>query len=429
MISVMKDEPKSRRDRKLSTIAKITLLFVVFVDLIGQGLVFPILNALIMEPGSGFLAHSMTESTRSFYYGLVIGCFFLSWFLGVVYVSKLSDSIGRKNALLICLGGALIGYALTILSLYFNSLLLLIIGRSITGFTAGNQPIAQAAMIDGSTDAADRDRNMGYIITGVSFGLVGGPIIGAVLSNHALLGNFATLKTPFYGAFVIVLIAIALVTLFYKDTRTERIPFAFRPRDIVDSLVAVRNHPLVLRLMPVYSLFMIANVTFYVFVDNYLTSAFGYGVIGGSVAMVVIGFALAFSSTFLVKPVQERVSKTSIILASMIVMVICGLAFILIDNRFLIYLPPFFFYFFFGVSYPTLLGIFSASVGDEDQGWVMGVTTAVFCLAGGVMSLISGGLTSIDIRMPYFIVIVTAAVGVIVLLLTWRTEKMKSLLK
>lgn len=35
--------------------AKITLLFVVFVDLIGQGLVFPVLNGLIMEPDAGFL--------------------------------------------------------------------------------------------------------------------------------------------------------------------------------------------------------------------------------------------------------------------------------------------------------------------------------------------------------------------------------------
>jgi hypothetical protein len=40
-------------------------------------------------------------------YGLVIGMFFHAWFLGVIYVAKLSDAIGRKNALLICLSGAL----------------------------------------------------------------------------------------------------------------------------------------------------------------------------------------------------------------------------------------------------------------------------------------------------------------------------------
>ena len=72
----------------MTKIAKITLLFVVFVDLIGQGLVFPIINSLIMETKSGFLPENTPEGRRHFYYGLVIGCFFLSWFLGVVYVSK-----------------------------------------------------------------------------------------------------------------------------------------------------------------------------------------------------------------------------------------------------------------------------------------------------------------------------------------------------
>ena len=104
--------------------AKVTLLFVVFVDLIGQGLVFPIINSLIMDPASGFLPQHVSSAQRHVDYGLVIGIFFLAWFLGVVYVAKLSDSIGRKNALLICLGGALAGYAITIVSLLVFSDLL-----------------------------------------------------------------------------------------------------------------------------------------------------------------------------------------------------------------------------------------------------------------------------------------------------------------
>jgi MFS transporter, DHA1 family, tetracycline resistance protein len=55
----------------MSIAAKITLLFVVFVDLIGQGLVFPVLN--IMEPDAGFLPKDTPESVRHFDYGLVIG--------------------------------------------------------------------------------------------------------------------------------------------------------------------------------------------------------------------------------------------------------------------------------------------------------------------------------------------------------------------
>ncbi|MEM9254089.1 MAG: MFS transporter [Pseudomonadota bacterium] len=412
----------------MSTVAKITLLFVVFVDLIGQGLVFPIINSLLMLPDSGFLPKDTPDATRHFYYGLVIGCFFLSWFLGVVYVAKVSDSIGRKNALLICLGGALLGYALTILSLYLNSLLLLILGRSITGFTAGNQPIAQAAMVDASTDEADRDRNMGYIVTGISFGLVGGPLIGAALSSPALLGSAATLKTPFYGAFLMVLLAIIMVILFFKEARTERTAFKFRARDITDALIAVRYQPLVLKLLPVYSCFMIANVTFYVFTDNFLTSAFGYGVVGGSMAMVTIGVALALSSTFLVKPAQKRYSKHTILRVSLVTMVVCGLAFAFSPNGIISYVPVFFFYFFFGVAYPTILGLFSSSVSDSDQGWVMGVTTAVFCLFGGMMSLIGGGLMGIDIRLPYYIVIVAAVMGLIGTYRGWRAKDMEELL-
>ena len=57
-------------------IAKITLLFVVFVDLIGQSMVFPIINSLIMEPADGLLPPSALEATRHSDYGLVIGSFF-----------------------------------------------------------------------------------------------------------------------------------------------------------------------------------------------------------------------------------------------------------------------------------------------------------------------------------------------------------------
>ena len=48
----------------MTTMAKIALMFVVFVDLIGQGLVFPIINSLIMDPSSGFLPAGTTMDAR-----------------------------------------------------------------------------------------------------------------------------------------------------------------------------------------------------------------------------------------------------------------------------------------------------------------------------------------------------------------------------
>ncbi len=411
----------------MSPMARITLMFVVFVDLIGQGLVFPIINAMLMQPQSGFLPADTSTAMRHVDYGLVIGAFFLAWFLGVVYVAKLSDAIGRKRALLICLFGALLGYAITILSVLLGSLWLLILGRAITGFTAGNQPIAQAAMVDASRDAAERDRNMGYIITGVSMGLVGGPLIGAALSDARIMGDWATLSTPFIGAFVLVLIAIVLVAICFHDLRQQRQPFVFRAGDLIDSLMRVRQHPLVLRLLPVYALFMISNVTFYIFIDNYLSAAFGYGITGGSVAMLVIGAALALSSTFGVAPMQARLNKRRIVGISLGLMLMSVLAFVALDSAWLVFVPPFVFYALFGVSYPTLLGLFSSAVGEAEQGWVMGVTTAVFCLAGGVMSLAGGGLMAVDIRLPFYISAGMAAAGLVLLLTTWRRADIRAI--
>ena len=411
----------------MSTIAKVTLLFVVFVDLIGQGLVFPIINSLIMEPTGDFLPKSAPDALRHIDYGIVIGSFFLAWFLGVVYVAKLSDSIGRKQTLLVCLGGALAGYALTIASFYLNSLWLLILGRVVTGFTAGNQPVAQAAMVDASVDDADRDLNMGYLMIGVSAGLVAGPIIGGVLTDKELLGGVASLDMPFYGAFVLVVICFGMVLVFFKDVRKEHEPFAFRPVEVFESLWRVTQRPLVLKLMPAFACFMVANVTFYIFVDNYLTSAFGYGTIGGSVAFLIIGIAVAFSGRYLVGPAQQRFDKQWIVGASLVVMMVSAIAYIASPVAALCYVPVFAFYLLFGVSYPTLLGLFSSSVSKDDQGWVMGVTVAVFTLAGGIMSLIGGGLMDVNIRLPFYVVIGTALLGLVFVTLTWGNPDIRKL--
>ncbi|MEM8730787.1 MAG: MFS transporter [Pseudomonadota bacterium] len=413
----------------MSGMAKFALMLVVFVDLIGQGLVFPVLNTMIMSPDGDFLSKDTSQAQRHFSYGLVIAVFFTSWALGVMYVSKVSDAIGRKKAILVCLFGALAGYALTIVAVMNNSMLLLLLGRAVTGFTAGNQPISQAAMIDASKDDAERDRNMGLIVAAISTGLVGGPIIGAILSQPALLGSWATTNTPFIGALVIVAFTMAMVVLFFHDIRTERTPFVFRPLDVVDSLLRIKEFPNVRKLLPVYTFFMVPNVTFYVFADNYLTSKFGYGIIGSSVVMVVIGIALATSSTFLVGPAQARFTKTQIVLSSLVVMALCAVGFVTVDNQYIVFVFPFLFYFFFGISYPTLLGLFSSTVAPTEQGWVMGVTTVVFTLAGGIMSLAGGTLMRIDINMPYYIVILTAGIGLLLLFTNWYKPAMKQLVR
>ena len=71
-------------------------------------------------------------------------------------------------------------------------------------------------------------------------------------------------------------------------------------------------------------------------------------------------------------------------------------------------------------AYPALLGTFSASVSDAEQGWIMGVTTAGFTLAAGIFSLIGGVMMAVDIRLPFYICIAAAIGALILMRYTWR---------
>jgi predicted MFS family arabinose efflux permease len=404
----------------MTALAKFALLAVVFVDLLGQGLVFPIINTLMMDPARSFLPVSTPETARHFNYGLVIGIFFLSWFLGAAYISRISDSIGRKNAIMICLFGALAGYAITIVSLFADSLWLLVLGRAITGFTAGNQPIAQAAMIDASRDDAEKARNMGIIVVGISAGLVGGPIIGGILSDKSIMGDIASISLPFYCALTLVVLTIVLVQLFFHDVREHREKLRIRPQDIFLALWKLREHPVVLRISLVFFFFQFANVTFYIFVDNYLTSRFQIGLLGTNIAMMILGIALATSSALFVAPAQKHFTKRKIVIAMICLMIVGALLYALAPHPVYCYFLIFVYYFGFGIAYPTILGIFSASVGEDEQGWVMGITVALFTLAAGITSFLGGDLMSIDIRSPFFVSCGAAVLALVLLLTTWN---------
>ena len=86
-------------------LGRFALLFVVFLDTMSQGLVIPILTSIILDPSQGFMPSHTTTAARQSDFGLVMAVFFLLWFLGAAYISKLSDFIGRKEGILICLSG------------------------------------------------------------------------------------------------------------------------------------------------------------------------------------------------------------------------------------------------------------------------------------------------------------------------------------
>jgi len=409
------------------SLSKFALLFVIFVDLAGQGVIIPLIDTLIMETDAAFLPPETSLQTRHFDYGLVIAVFYLSWFLGAVYVSKLSDSIGRKNGVLLCLAGALAGYVLTIVAIAVGSLWLMLLGRAVTGFTAGNQPIAQAAMADLSLDDADKTRNLGYCVSALSVGLVAGPLIAGVLSDRDLLGTVASLSLPFYFAMALVLVAIVLIVLFFEDKLATRAPLRVRPTEVFLLLWQIRKHPTVLRLSAAFFFFMFVWNTAYVFMDNYLTSRFSIGTFGASMATFVAGGALVLSSAFLVSYTSRRWTKQSIVLGCALVMVLMSLLYVFTSLPAISYLAIVPLAAAFAIGYATLLSLFSASVGEDRQGWVMGITTALWTFGAGLTSLVGGDAMGLDIRLPFYMAAASASLTIVLIVVLWQAPGVRDI--
>jgi hypothetical protein len=80
-----------------------------------------------------------------------------------------------------------------------------------------------------------------------------------------------------------------------------------------------------------------------------------------------------------------------------------------------------------GVGYPTFLGIYSASVDASEQGWVMGVATALFTLSAGIVSLVGGSLMALDMHAPFVIVVGSAVLTLLLAAVFWRGPALQRL--
>lgn len=396
------------------------LLFVVFLDLMNQGLVIPILTTTFLDPSQNFLPPLTSVAARHFDYGLVMGVFFLFWFFGAAYISKLSDFIGRKEGILICLAGNLLGYLLTILAFDLASFWLLLVARAISGFTAGNQPIAQAALVDLSESEAQKTRFLGYVLTALSAGLVVGPLIGGIFSERTLLGEFASLQLPFYVVSCLVIVNIILIVFCFHNERTERQPVRIRPLDVFLALWLVVKRPKILRLSLVYFFGQIGFYAYFLFIDDYFLSRFGFDTLENSVALAVLGVGMGLTGAFLVGPLNARYGKRTLVMVSLAVMAASAAGAVINPWPIMAYLLILPLVIAFAIYLPTTLTLYSSAVDESEQGWVMGVGVALFTLGAGSVSLLGGWLISIDIRFPFAIAAAASLLAVVLVMMLWR---------
>lgn len=403
------------------SIAKIALTMVVVVDVMGQGLAFPIFSVLLLSDQSTMLGSNTPQSTRQIYYGLLIGIFFLSWFFGSVYISKLSDTIGRKRGILICLLGTLSGYVLAAIAIATSSFWLLVLSRVITGFTAGNQPIAQAALVDLASDDTERSRNLGLVMLGAGIGLVSGPIIGGLFS----LGIFGSLALimPFIAGGILIALMIGIILFFFKETSTTSVPLQLHPTAVFSLIWEVTRRPVVLRISLAFLPYMLSFIAFYIFFDNALEVWFDYGTTGQSIGMLIMGAAMAVTSTIFLPRILGLGAPRTLIVLVITMEIAAILLFAAFHSPGIAFVCGAVMGVVHAIVFTEFLGLFSGSVEPENQGWVMGVTVALFTMASATASLVGGLIGSINFDGMFYFAAFAALLSLIVIALLWRSKQ------
>ena len=154
----------------------LAIIFVtVFIDLVGFGIVIPVLPLYTERFGASPLV-----------IGLLLGVYSAMQCLCAPLLGKLSDRIGRRPVLLLSLLGTAFGFLLMGLA---RSLPLLFAARIIDGATGGNISTAMAYIAD-VTPPAERSRRMGLVGAAFGLGFIFGPAIGGLLSHVSMGAPF-----------------------------------------------------------------------------------------------------------------------------------------------------------------------------------------------------------------------------------------------
>ena len=177
------------------------LFLVVFIDLVGFGLIIPLLP---------FYAEYFQASPDVV--GLVMATYSFTQFLAAPMWGRLSDRVGRRPVLLVSLAGAVVAYIGLGL---VDSLWMLFAARALGGAMAGNIAAAFAYVADVTTPE-NRARGMGLIGAAFGLGFIAGPAIGGILAGPDPIN--ADYQTPAFAAAGLSLAALALAAALLKES-------------------------------------------------------------------------------------------------------------------------------------------------------------------------------------------------------------------
>lgn len=363
------------------------------VDVIGFGIVIPILPFYVTEFGASPSTVTLLFASFSFF------AFVSSPMLGA-----LSDRIGRRPILIVSIMSTAIGWFVFAGA---RSIPFLFLGRIIDGAAAGNFSIAQSYLVDISENEKERTANLGIIgaIFGVGFML--GPIIGGALAkvSHAFpfwcAGGLATLN------------AVAAYFLLPETNVKRKMGSRFSLNPLAPIQRAIRDvelHPLYIT----WIMFAVANVSTQAVFALFVAKNFGFDAFATGLTFTAIGIVVAINQTVLLKRVWLRRFDDATLEKMMLWFLIVGLLLFVTKSIYLFALSVL----LNGTGQSVLRVVLTSQVAGaadpQSKGEKLGILSSFTAASMVIGPIVAGILFEVHDTLPYVAAATCLAFGLII---------------
>ena len=352
------------------------ILVTLFLDILGIGIIIPILPGLIKEFAGG------DTSSGALFYSLIAASYAVTQFFFAPILGSLSDRFGRRPVILVSLFGLGVDY---LVQGFAPSLAWLFVGRVFAGVMGASITTASAYIADISTPE-DRARNFG--LTGIAFGL--GFIVGPGLGGW--LGGIS-LRLPFFVSAGLVLLNWLYGYFVLPESLVEenRSPMTLAKLNPLGSIVHLRTYPLVAGLAGAFVCLGLAQRGLENVWVLYTGHRYGWNELTVGLSLALVGVMAVIVQGVLVRPVIKRFGERKTIVYGLTLGIVSYVCYGLASQGWMLY-PVIVGGAFGGVAGPAIQGLVAGNVAANDQGRVQGALTALQSVTNIIAPLIFTGL-------------------------------------
>ena len=369
----------------------------VFIDILGAGIVIPILPFYVQSFGASPL--TMT---------LLFSVFSLCAFFSAPYLGALSDRVGRRPILLASIASTALGWLVFASA---HSVWVLFAARIVDGLAAGNVSTAQSYMSDMAKTDQDRAHNLGLIGALWGVGLIIGSFLGGVLAqvSHAF---------PFWFVGALASVNFVLAFFMLPETHHERSLGRVELNPVAPIVRNLADMVLLPSLVMWFLVSMAISVQQSVFA-LFLGSAFGYGELVSGLALACVGGIIAFNQGVLLKKFWiRRFTEAQLELGMLAVFV---LGFVLHGMRMIAFFAVGVFAVTIAQSVLRVVTMSQVSaLRPNKRGEIFGLMNSIMSLAMIAGPALAGALFEYNIQLPFF---AASALSAAALFVAWQNRK------